>query len=384
MATRAVMAAYYLISLSQLAMGQPQSVLPPSSSSSDFFGRLLANDQAAAPLDPQSLQLATYDQRQTPAVLTRGDELQLIATNQLAAANSWWVAPAGNGLVRVESYADGRVYAVTAQRGGRVSLLPLAQEPGQLWRVSGGAQWGNRYVLESVFFPATCLTHLGGGRVAVQPLQFATNQLWVPLVPPPLPNFQPFYRTLSHQVQANPPLPPAQIQFFNSHRNALIVLLSDRRSGFAGQEIQIEANAAQLVTLDRDAGATIIETIETLSPFGGWERQQFTTSIPPTSFYDISVYEIHLQSIAIDRTGKSPNPIEDVNYAPKSVGWFPIAAGPSLPAAGRLDVFAQAEAANNPGAVRRLDLEKRAESPTEDRLEKILQEFQPAPPRRKF
>ncbi len=354
---------------------------PPTS---DYFGRLLSRSNADPTLDPLALRIATYDTRNVPSLLTRGNGLELGATGDFSKAQDWWVAPAGTGLVRVQTYDRGHVYSVTAQSGGRVTLMPLTQDPRQLWRVTGAGRLENRYLLENVHYLGNCLSNLGGGQVAIQPINFAPAQLWVPLVPPPVANFQPFYRTISQEVHANPQLPPAQLELANTHRNALLLLLGDTRQGNAVQQIRIEPNSTQVVSLDRDSGSTIIETVETLSPLGGWERQQFVTTIPPSAFYDVSVYEEHLQSIAIDRTGKSPNPIEDVNYVPKSIGWFPIPAGVGLPATSRLDVHPQAVSANNPGAVRRLDPKQFNKTPPADRLERILQEFQPAPPRRKF
>ena len=110
-----------------------------------------------------------------------------------------------------------------------------------------------------------------------------------------------------------------------------------------------------------------------------WDRQELITAIPPSAFYDLSVYEEHLQSIAIDRTGKSPNPIEDVNYVPKSIGWLPLPAGPELPPHGQLDVHLRAKLANNAGAVRRID-PKQFDDPVEPRpLESILDKLQSAP-----
>lgn len=353
-------------------------------STSDFFGQLISGISHNQTLDPRSLRIATYDRQNVPNLLTRGSGFELAATADVSAAKDWWVAPAGAGLVRVQAYDQGRIYSVSAQSGGRVVLMPLTQDPRQLWRVTGAGRIDDRYLLENAHYPGTCLSNLGGGRVAVQPINFAPTQLWVPIVPPPVPNFQPFYRTVNQEVHANPQLPPAQVELVNSHRNALLLLMGDIRQGNAVQQIRIEANSSQVVALDRDSGSTIIETVETLSPLGGWERQQFVTTIPPSAFYDFSVYEEHLQSIAIDRTGKSPNPIEDVNYVPKSIGWFPIPAGTALAASSRMDVYRQAISANNPGAVRRLDPKQFDETPPTDRLEKILQEFQPAAPRRKF
>jgi len=356
---------------------------------SELFRQLASSSQYDATFDSRALHIATYDERSLPAVLMYGRAQELRVTGDVSAANPWWVAPAGAGMVRIQSYESGRVYAVSAQGGGRVALLPLAQDSRQLWRVTGAGRWGERYVLESIYYPGHCLTSLGMRGVAVQPIQFVPTQLWVPLIAPVTPSFQPFYRTVTRDVQVNPPLPPAQVELVNSHRNALLVLLADTRQSEAGlgdgglgntvQQIRIAPRTSLTVTLERDAGATIIETVETLDRWGSWERQQFTTSIPPVAYYDLSVYEEHLQSIAIDRTGKSPNPIEDVNYVPKSVGWIPVPTGMALPDNSRLDVYQLAAAARNPGAVRRLDPKQFDDPPVPDRLESLLQEFQPAP-----
>lgn len=361
---------------------------------SDLFGELSGSGERGELLEPRQLKLATFDQQANPWALSFGTGAgtpssavpgaELLLTNQVSAADSWWVTPTGVGLVRLQSYRQGRIYAVSARSGGQVNLMPLAQDPRQLWRVVGAWRGDQRYVLESLQYPGYCLTHQGAGQLVMQAIHFAPTQLWVPLVAPPLPSFQPFYRTLTREVHVNPPLPPAQVELFNSHRNALVVLLGDSRQPESVQQVRIDPQSAVTLTVERDAGATIVETVETLGPLGAWERQQFTTAIPPLAFYDLSVYEEHLQSIAIDRTGKSPNPIEDVNYVPKSLGWIQLPAGGSLPTHSRIDVYQRAVAANNPGAVRRLDPKQFDQAPPNDRLENLLQELQAPPSRRQF
>jgi hypothetical protein len=68
----------------------------------------------------------------------------------------------------------------------------------------------------------------------------------------------------------------------------------------------------------------------------------------------VSVYEEFLQSIAIDRTGKSPNVIEDINYQPRSVGFLLLPPGDQLQDNSVLDVYRAAADSKNPGAVRKL------------------------------
>jgi hypothetical protein len=100
----------------------------------------------------------------------------------------------------------------------------------------------------------------------------------------------------------------------------------------------------------------VVETHEWVDPLGNVTRQEYSNPIPAAERYDISVYEKFLQSIAIDRTGKSPNKIEDINYQPKSVGRFVVPAGERLPERASIDVFGQARQANNPGGVRRIQM----------------------------
>ncbi len=345
--------------------------------SSDFFSRLVDGSQADK-LEPRSLRIASYNGLSPPALLTRGKGSELATTANVSQASDWWVTAAGNGLVRVQTYDHNRVYAIGAQSSEHVSLLPLAQDPRQLWRVTGAGRVADRYLLENAQFPGLCLTNMAGGGLTMQPINFAPAQLWLPLTPPLLPSFQPFYRSIHREVHVNPQLPAAQVELINSHRSALLVLLGDKRTGNQVQSIRIPANGAQHVPLDRDAGSTLIETVETRNALGGWERQQLVTAIPPTAFYDLSVYEEHLQSIAIDRTGKSPNVIEDVNYVPKSVGWIPVPAGAALPSSVRLDVYAKAAASNNAGAVRKFDPRQFDEPAATNPLQELLQELTPA------
>lgn len=334
--------------------------------------------------DAQMLRIASYDSQGAPWVLSRGRGLDLSCVNSGSGVGAdWWVAPAGNGYVRVETYDSGRVYAVGAGRAGSLSLLPLSQQPQQLWRVGGAGRMDKRFILENVAYPGNCLAHQGTGRVALQPINYLPNQMWMPYVSPAVPSFQPFWRSVSTEIVPNAPLPPVEVTLENNHRYALVLLLGDSRQGDSFEQIRVEPGSSKGIALERDSGATIVETIEIRSPAGVWDRQQLVTAIPPRSFYDLSVYEEHLQSIAIDATGKSPHPIEDVNYVPKSVGWLPLPAGPDLPTAVRLDVYRRAKAANNPGAVRRMDPKQFDKQPDENPLESILQRFQSAP-RRKF
>jgi hypothetical protein len=327
----------------------------------------------------QMLQMANIDARGTRFYLSH-DRFNVanLSTNPHSDSH-WWVVPAGNQLVRIHHYENGRVSALTANRRNSISLAPLNQDPRQLWHISTLGNGGGQFILENATYHGMCMSNVGG-QLRLEPVVFSPTQLWVPLTAPVAPDYQPFWRTVSQEMIPNSPLPPAQLSLVNTHRNALFVLLGDQRGPGKVQQIRIEPNQTATLTLERDAGATLIETYEIRSTTGIWDRQQFTTAIPAKTLYDISVYEEFLQSIAIDRTGKSPIPIEDVNYMPKSVGWLLIPPGARLPQSSSMNVLEQARAANNPGAVRRMDM-KQFEKPKADPLESILDEFKTRPRR---
>ncbi len=345
--------------------GNPLAGLTPD----PLFSAVLQNQRAQS----QMIQLANIDNRGIPSYLVHDRFSSVTVNHRLNAGDSeshWWIVPAGYQTVRVQHYDNGRMFALTANRGNQVSLAPLNQDPRQLWHINTLSVAGGQFILESVGQPGMCLSHVVG-QPQLQPIHFGPGQLWIPVTAPLAPNYEPFWRTVQQEIIANPPLPPAQLTLTHSHRHAVFVLLADQRQPGKVQQIRIEPNQTATVTLERDAGATLVESYEVRSASGLWDRQQITTTIPPQALYDISVYEEFLQSIAIDRTGKSPNMIEDVNYMPKSVGWFAVPAGAQLPQASTMDVLAQAKSANNPGAVRPMD-KSQFEKPKADPLEKIL------------
>ncbi|MFY7877817.1 MAG: hypothetical protein ACOVQM_20340, partial [Pirellula sp.] len=77
--------------------------------------------------------------------------------------------------------------------------------------------------------------------------------------------------------------------------------------------------------------------------------------------------------------GTSPNPIEDVNYQPRSIGFFLVPPGDALPEESEIDAYGMAMSAQNPGSVRRLsqrDLELGNKGPASDPLKDLLKQFQ--------
>ena len=378
---------------------------------------LFEDENASLPIDPiphsddeilppaiTAVHLATGDELQRQFLTMRGAS-QFGFSNQASGIDSaWYITPISDGLVRLQQRHQDEWLAIGiggsmdvrdrigARRvgglGGRngfplgagngisLSLLPLQNGVEQMWRIQNLAAGG--YCFESVLYPGMGLTCVPNSGITLQPLTFDPLQMWWPSTPAfALP--QPQMRTVQQQVISNPPLPPAEVIIANSHSDALMVLLADRRNPTKPQKMKVAAGGSERVQMERDPGATIVETIETLDGFGNWQTHQFTTPIPPNVLYDISVYEEFLQSIAIDRTGKSPNPIEDVNYQPRSIGFFLVPAGDDLPQVSEMDVYHIALDEQNPGAVRRLsqrDLERSSNAPATDPLKDLLKQFQ--------
>ena len=291
--------------------------------------------------ESKMLRIATRDSRGTALLLSRGSGLDLRVSSSRSGNSDWWVSPAGNGYVRIQSQHRGRQYAISITGSRKLVLAPIGQSVQQLWRV-GPAPAQNRFVLESLGVPGMCLSHSRGGQLQLQPLTYSVQQLWSPYTAPISPGFQPFYRTVSTNFVPNAELTPAKIELVNTHRYALVLLLNDVRQA-TPQQLRVEPNQSLVVELERESGGTLVETVETRDAFGVWTQEQYTTTIPPRPLYDLSVYEEHLQSIAIDATGTSPNPIEDVNYVPKSLGWLQLPAGSSIPARGRIDLYSRAK-----------------------------------------
>ncbi|MCA9127281.1 MAG: hypothetical protein KDB22_09345 [Planctomycetales bacterium] len=366
----------------QPLVGTPHDLSTLGSTNSQLFTALEAGRYSTAAAE--RLRMANVDERGLTWLLSHSrlgglrGEIFRTGSNIDSQEIDWWIAPSVGDLVRIEALEQGQVLAVGVQGGG-LALSPIGQDTRQLWRPVFRARVTDRFVFESVHLPGHCLS-LVGGQIALQPINFTASQWWVPIVPPPVIAFQPLTRTVRQEVIPNAALPPAQVELINSHRYALITLIGDRRDADSVTQVRIEPNTKVVVSLERDPGARLVETFELQIAPGQWERQEFVTELPPSTRYDLSVYEEHLQSIAIDRTGKSPNPIEDTNFVPKSVGWLLLPA--ELQVTMQIDVYPTAVAANNPGAVRKFDFraqETNAGSP----LDTILNEFQ-NPKRRSF
>jgi len=289
----------------------------------------------------------------------------------------WVLIPVRGNIVRLQFVDRGELWSLSATGpAGAVVMQPTRRDATQLWRAVGGA--GIR--LDSVAYPGRSLAGSADGLVALERTSGAAAQLWlVRFAAPPPALVIPPVRLAQVEQRPHAELPPARVRFENTHHNELTVVLANLRTG-RPQEIRIPAGGSQTVELARDSGGLLVERYEVLSPTGRIVGQQTITEIPPTVLYDVSVYERFLQSIAIDRTGTSPQVIEDVNYQRKSVGFFPLPAGRLLQDGTRIDVWNEAQAFQNPGGVRPLPP---AQPPRDniDPLERILREQRNAFPR---
>ncbi len=76
--------------------------------------------------------------------------------------------------------------------------------------------------------------------------------------------------------------------------------------------------------LPRDAGGRSVEVYQALGLDGTYQNREVVREIPPTVRYQVTIHQWQVQSIAIDRTGKSPNVIEDVNMQGRGLGMFSL------------------------------------------------------------
>lgn len=362
---------------------QLQEALGSESKLSDYFSRILTAEAAQLP-EPRQIRLVHFDSQRRAFELRHDSQLNLNCQPfDSRSSFSWWILPAHGNYLRIASYSNGRLSALATSQGKRLSLQPRSNSANQLWFIHQIPGQANTFVLQNAIYPGLCISNTNGNIPVLAPIGFGATQAWLPILPMPNINPFPIWKNVQTTVRTNPPLPPAKVELVNSHREPLIVILGNNQSAESPEPFKISVGARRLLELPRDAGATLEEVYEVRSFNGQWQRVQTSTTIPPSQTYDVSVYVEHLQSIAIDRTGKSPNPIEDINYAAKSVGWFALPSGAALPDSSQIDLYSKAKSANNPGAVRRLVLEDETPPSQADPLRSILQEFQSVP-RRKF
>ena len=152
------------------------------------------------------------------------------------------------------------------------------------------------------------------------------------------------------RVIPHPALPPARLQLFNGGRRELQVGVVDLKNPQGTRSMRIGPGAVADVEIPRESGSQRVDQVRTISPYGDWITREIVRDVPPSVRYEIVVHEWAMQSVAIDRTGKSPNPIEDINFQGRGLGRFPLPPGELL-ASGRIDVYREAIGSGLQGTV---------------------------------
>jgi hypothetical protein len=149
----------------------------------------------------------------------------------------------------------------------------------------------------------------------------------------------------------NPPLPTARVVLHNSGPREIQVTVVDLKNPRGTRSMRIKPADAAEVQLARDGGSKRIEHYRVVTPDGELITKEFVTEIPPTLRYEVVVHEWAMQSVAIDRTGKSPNVIEDIHFQGRGLGRFHLPPGPQLQS-GTIDVYTAARNRGNQGTIR--------------------------------
>jgi hypothetical protein len=191
------------------------------------------------------------------------------------------------------------------------------------------------------------------------------------------PRLQPQSVLIESETIPNPPLPPARLNLRNDGRREVQVAIVDAKNVSGSRSLRIPPGASKIVDLERDSGAQRVAHYRVVSPYGESTTQEIVTDVPPPIRYEVVVHEWAMQSIAIDRTGKSPNPIEDINFQGRGLGRFPLPPGPELQS-GTIDVVRAARSQGNQGSVGPLVPSDRQPSDNASQLERAIIEAQRA------
>ena len=165
-----------------------------------------------------------------------------------------------------------------------------------------------------------------------------------------LPRRRPQSVLLDSQSVPNEPLPPATLQLTNSGPRELRVSVVDLENPQGTRQLRLAPRQITKIKVKRDAGSNLVQNYRTYTPYGEAITREIVNPIPPKILYEIVVHEWAMQSIAIDRTGKSPSVIEDVNFQGRGLGRFPLPPGKQLQS-GQFDVYSVAKDSGNAGTV---------------------------------
>ena len=168
---------------------------------------------------------------------------------------------------------------------------------------------------------------------------------------PPAPILrQPQSVLVDSKIVPGAPLAPVTLGLRNGSPSDLVVTIVNLQDGSDTEQIKIRSGEVVRHPFSRRAGAERIDTFRVITETGDVLTRQNSIALPPEALYEIVVHQWQIQSIAIDRTGKSPNVIEDVHYQGKGLGRFPLPAGAELQPT-VIDVYRAAINQGNPATV---------------------------------
>ncbi|TWU16289.1 hypothetical protein [Allorhodopirellula heiligendammensis] len=153
---------------------------------------------------------------------------------------------------------------------------------------------------------------------------------------------QPQSTLIESRVIDDGKLPPVEMEFINTQNETLLVTLSDAQHPGKQPQYKIAPGGSQRVKLPRSAGQTRINRYQTWDAAGNPTEREVRVPIDPQVRYEVTVDRLRIQSIAIDRTGTSPNEIEDINMQSVRVGGFSLPPDDQL-LSDTIDVFAAAQ-----------------------------------------
>lgn len=219
------------------------------------------------------------------------------------------------------------------------------------------------------------------GSVVAQPILPPFGDPYAYGYPVPVPLAQSVL--IDSSIVAHPPLPPVQVELRNDGPREVQVGVIDLKNPSGNQSVRIQPGGSISVQLARDSGGQRIEHYRVVNAFGQFVTREIVTEVAPASRYEVAVHEWAMQSVAIDRTGKSPNVIEDINFQGRGIGRFLLPAGPALQP-GVIGVYSAAVRQGNAGTVQPIVSEE--DLPPRDtntrRLEDAVLEAQRAAQRR--
>lgn len=155
---------------------------------------------------------------------------------------------------------------------------------------------------------------------------------------------------LDSRIVPRAPMQPVTLNLQNSAQREIRVTVSDRVKPSLSKRIRVLPGTSAPINVQRDAGADRVRHIQTYAPDGSVITREISSFIPPVARYQIAVHEWRLQSVAIDRTGKSPNVIEDTQFQGRGLGQFMLPPGDQI-AGGSLDVVRAAMNSGNAGTL---------------------------------